>query len=539
MRQIKKRLNLTSLTVLNSGYSNHGANTTKTTTRGYLTDSKDARHDVDYNFKTLRARSVDLQQGVPIAAGALKTNRTNVIGPGLRLKANILFEALGLTQEEKNAWERKTEQEFEMWARNCDARQQTDFYGLQALVFFEKMLYGDSFVSLPMIPNLHDPYMLRLHVIESILVDTPPAMRTYDDDPDATVIHGIKFGRYGEAQGYYVITKLYTGSNQDEDYTYVPRFGGLTGRRNMLHVLNIERSGQLRGLPLLAPVIEDIKLLGRYTDAEVVKVLVNALMSAFIETPEPENGPVIDGVPDEDQVDSEHEDTIELGNGTINVLKPGEKVQIVEKTPIPANFETFVTTLVSHIGSALEIPYEVLTKHYSSSYSASRGALLEYWKSVENSRAEFITQFCRPIYEEWLTEAVQLGRIDAPGFFDDPATRAAWLGAEWYGPAQGQLNPKDEAEAAALRIKTNISTTAREAAQITGMDFENEILPQRIREHDAMEEGGLLNEQGQQINVATTGNGGNSTDKQSDGNSDTAGDTATDATQPVDNSGNG
>ena len=75
MRQIKKRLNLTSLTVLNSGYSSHGANTTKTTTRGYLTDSKDARHDVDYNFKTLRARSVDLQQGVPIAAGALKQLR--------------------------------------------------------------------------------------------------------------------------------------------------------------------------------------------------------------------------------------------------------------------------------------------------------------------------------------------------------------------------------------------------------------------------------------------------------------------------------
>ena len=33
------------------------------------------------------------------------------------------------------------------------------------------------------------------------------------------------------------------------------------------------------------------------------------------------------------------------------------------------------------------------------------------------------------------------------------------------------------------------------------MDYENEILPQRIREHQSMDEGGLLNEQGQQISV--------------------------------------
>ena len=41
----------------------------------------------------------------------------------------------------------------------------------------------------------------------------------------------------------------------------------------------------------------------------------------------------------------------------------------------------------------------------------------------------------------------------------------------------------------------------QEAAELTGMDYENEILPQRIREHQSMDEGGLLNEQGQQISV--------------------------------------
>lgn len=493
-----------SFQLYNSGYSNHGADTTKATNRGHIVDSKDARHDIDNNFKMLRARSVDLQQGVPIAAGALKTNKTNVIGPGLQFKANIRFEVLGLTVEQKNEWERKTEQEFAMWAKNCDARQQTDFYGLQALVFFEKMLYGDAFVNLPMIQGRKDPYYLRLQVIESLLISTPPKYQGREEEKDNDIIHGVKFGRYGEALGYYVLTAPYTGYNQDEDFTYIPKYGAKTGRRNIIHVLNIERSGQIRGVPMLAPVIEDIKLLGRYTDAEVVKVLVNALMSVFIETPTPEDGPPIDGIDPDEQIDQEHADTIELGNGTINILAPGESVKTVEKSPIPSDFDKFVTALTSHIGTALEIPYEILIKHFSSSYSASRGALLEYWKSVDANRSEFVTQFCNPIYEEWLTEAITLGRIDAPGFFDDPAKRDAWLGAEWYGPAQGQLNPKDEAEAAEIRVKAGMSTIAREAAQITGMDFENEILPQRIREHEAMDEGGLLSEQGQQINVGNS-----------------------------------
>jgi capsid protein len=116
-------------------------------------------------------------------------------------------------------------------------------------------------------------------------------------------------------------------------------------------------------------------------------------------------------------------------------------------------------------------------------------------------RSEFITQFCNPIYEEWLTMAILLGRIEAPGFFDDPIIREAWLGAEWYGPSQGQLDPEKEATAAEIRVKNAFSTRAKEAAELTGMDYENEILPQRIREHQSMDEGGLLHEQGQQISV--------------------------------------
>ena len=219
------------------------------------------------------------------------------------------------------------------------------------------------------------------------------------------------------------------------------------------------------------------------------------------------------GIDEEDQVDSENDETIELGNGTVNVLAPGEKVSVAEKTPIPTSFADFTSSLISHVGAALEIPYEILVKHFGQSYSASRAALLEYWKSVEMQRSEFITQFCNPIYEEWLTMAILLGRIEAPGFFDDPIIREAWLGAEWYGPSQGQLDPEKEATAAensCLRMHLVLVLKKPQSSQAWIMKMK--ILPQRIREHQSMDEGGLLHEQGQQISVQNS----NSTESDSE-----------------------
>ena len=110
-------------------------------------------------------------------------------------------------------------------------------------------------------------------------------------------------------------------------------------------------------------------------------------------------------------------------------------------------------------------------KIFGNSYSASRASLLEAWKMFRMRRTWFSQEFCQPVYEEWLAEAVASGRINAPGFFADPAVRAAWCGADWYGPAPGQINPQDEAQAAKIRIDEELSTREKEAAEISGMDW--------------------------------------------------------------------
>ena len=68
-------------------------------------------------------------------------------------------------------------------------------------------------------------------------------------------------------------------------------------------------------------------------------------------------------------------------------------------------------------------------------------------------------------------EAVARGIINAPGFFEDPRIRTAWLRAAWSGASQGSIDPLKDAQAAALRIKLGLSTQERECLEANGSDW--------------------------------------------------------------------
>jgi capsid protein len=123
-------------------------------------------------------------------------------------------------------------------------------------------------------------------------------------------------------------------------------------------------------------------------------------------------------------------------------------------------------------------------------YSSARAALNEVWRGVIRLRGVLIWGAAQPIYAAWLEDALDAGMIDVPkgcaDFYDAPA---AWLNADWIGPARGYVDPVKEAQASALRIDGRISTLEREAAE-QGQDWE-EILAQLARERDAMANLGL------------------------------------------------
>ena len=459
--------------VNNSGYGNHGANRYKKSLIGWITSSGSPKEDIDDNLETLRQRSRDLYMGgAPIATGAIKTIRTNVVGGGLRLKARLDTDVLNLSDDEAEAKEREFEREFAIWSESkfCDAERKNNFYELQQLAILSQLLSGDAFVLLPAIKKYNFPYDISIQLIESDRIRTPNSKMN-----DKNIISGIEFGKYGEPKAYY-ICKKHPGSTSSifgEEYQKVPAYGKNTGLANVIHIMESERPGQTRGVPVLATVIEPLKQLGRYTDAELMAAVVSGMYTIFIEM-EKENfeSPMFgESIVEEDRIDDLDPNTIEIGNGAVVQLGPGEKARETNPGRPNTAFDGFVSSICKQMGASLEIPYDLLMKQFDSSYSASRAALLEAWKMFKMRREWIISDFCQPIYEQWLTEAVAKGRVEAPGFFDDPIIHKAYCGSEWSGPTQGQLDPLKEVNAAARRVEEGFSTRSRETTELTGGDY--------------------------------------------------------------------
>lgn len=463
------------LQILNSGYSNYGASVVKKSLAGWLHAGGSSREDIEDNVSILRQRTRDLYMGVPIANGAVKTMRTNIVGRGLRLKPNIDAELLGVSPEERRTLEKQIEREWNIWAEStdCDMARIDNFYELQQLAFLNWLISGDCLAVLPVKPRLNQPYDLRVQLIEADRLCSPDNCDTIDNK----IVGGVEVDQSGEVVAYHIADHHpLSYAYADISWQRVEAFGKTTGRRNVLHLMNRERIGQRRGVPFLAPVIESLKQLGRYTDAELVAAVVSGMFTVFIEKADASSEDTIGSIiPEEVQVDAEDETTIELAPGAVIDLNEGEKAHDMNPGRPNANFGGFVEAICQQIGASLEIPYELLMKRFNSSYTASKGALEEAWKMFNMYRDWLATDFCQPVYEEWLTEAVAKGRIKAPGFFTDPVIRKAYCGAKWNGPAKGMLDPVKEATAAEKRVQNGFSTRSDETMQMTGTSYYNNI----------------------------------------------------------------
>lgn len=503
--------------VQNSGYGNYGASKRKKALKDWDDAGGSAAEDVHENLSTLRVRSRDLYMGVPVATGALKTYRTNVVGSGLTPKPVIDGEALHLTDEQADALEKQISREFALWAdsTNCDAERLSSFYELQQLAFLNWLMSGDVFAVLQNKDRAGAAYSTCVLLIEADRVCTPGDYMNAELTLDQKIVGGVEVDDNGEVVAYHICKHhplSWRSVNGADDWVRVEAYGKETGRRNILHVMTRERIGARRGVPMLAPVIEALKQLGRYTDAELMAAVVNGFMAVFIETEEPKDEhPVGEVDPAEMMGDTvppemkppEAKDEIKMGSGIVVDLAPGEKANAMQPGRPNANFDGFVTSICRHIGAALELPHELLVKQFTASYSASRAALLEAWKAFSEWRDWFVEKFCQPIYEEWLAEAVARGRINAPGFFADPLTRKTYCNAQWYGPTQGQLDPVKEVKAAEMRVRYGYSTRAKEAMELTGTDFWDNIRTAR-RETELMAEAGL-DFRGDKINTKEEG----------------------------------
>ncbi len=493
--------------VYNQGYGDHGASRRKKSLAAWNPMAGDAEEDIHQNLEDLRPRARDLYMGGSLANGALKTLRTNIIGTGLRLKPAFDADFLRLSEDQAKRLKAQIEREFALWAesKDCDASGMLNFYELQQLAYLSWIMSGDTFALLPLLPRKHATYDLRVRILEADRCSTPTEQA--EQQQSGKIRSGVEVDADGMVAAYW-FSDRHPGSRDflPNKWRRVQVLGDKSGRRNVLHLFEPERPEQRRGVPMLAPVIESLKQLERYTNAELMAAVISGMFTVFIET-EQEDGdpfglaPVGEPAnPTGEPLPVGHDSDLKMGNGAVQFLQPGEKATIANPGRPNSGFDPFVNAILRQIGSALELPPEMMMKSFTSSYSASRAAFLEAWKMFRMRRSWMSADFCQPIYEEWFVEGVIKGRIDAPGIFDDPALFKAYTRAEWHGPSQGQLDPVKEVNAAILRVKHGYSSHQREAAELTGTEYESNIR-QLAYEQQVRQQYSISLEGGEQTNA--------------------------------------
>lgn len=462
----------------NSGFIT--PNSGKRFTRDWNPSELTADQDVLPKLGSARAGSRDLYMNNPVATAILRRSKTNVAAWGLEFQSRVdrilLSRALGWKDEKFDEVEYNIEQEVYLWAHSpdCDASRHFWFPDLQGLALFNTMLSGDVFAALPYIPRKGCPYDLRVQVVEGDMICNPNLRM--DDDK---IAGGIELDEYGAEKACHVwkpnnrLMYGMSGPSVGDTWKRVDMFDPSTGRPQMLHLFDKERPGQRRGMPFLAPLFQELKQLARLSKAELDAAVINSFFTVFVKSSLPVGNdlaagfiPGITGVgadptaiTDEDSNPAD-EKVYELGSGNVISLDTDEDVTLADPKRPNQNFEQFFHAIVRQLGAACEIPFEVLMLHFTSSYSASRGAILEAWKFFRTRRVWLIRYFNTPIVSELITDAVLMGRLDLPGFFDDPRYRMAWLGSKWTGIGQGQLDPKSETDAYCKQI--DYVLTARE-----------------------------------------------------------------------------
>jgi lambda family phage portal protein len=461
------------------------------------------------DLSMLLSRSRDLERNNGIADGGAQTLSDNIVGTGLTLRPDPDYTELGKTKEWAQDWSRRTASLWRSHAGSVevDAARSLNFAGLCTQALRGAISNGDA-IALPLwVPRQSSRFSTCLQLIESDRLSNP-----YGQIDSTHLRGGIELDDRGAPQAYW-IRKQHPGdiylsflSPKIWEWDRIPAETSW-GRQRVLHLHDKERTGQTRGKPLISSVIPQFKMLDHYERTELQAAVVNAMIAAFIETPLDSAtmaemmGADTESPKYQAYLAQRREYVAPLKGGAIIPVLPGDKITPFTPGRPAAAFGPFTENIARRIGLAYGLPYELLMKDWSkTNYSSARAAVLEAWRFFLGRRKWLADYLATPYYDLWLEEAVNLGLIDAPGFYTH---RFAYSRCRWIGPGRGWVDPVKEVQAAQLRVDGYFSTLERECAE-QGLDWE-EVLEQRAAEQARMNDlklipsAVLLSKQPQQV----------------------------------------
>jgi lambda family phage portal protein len=459
---------------------------------------------------TIVARVRDLVRNDGWASGAINNVLDSVVGGNLRPKPKPDFRSLSWYGKAFDAtWASEFAAEasslYRDWsedpARWCDASRRHTVPQMLRLAYRHKLVDGDAIARLPWLSERRGygkaSYATALQLIDPDRLSNPnEAMDT------PTLRGGVELDEHLAAVAYHFRSAHpgdWTAGALPYVWDRIPRETEF-GRPIIVHDFDADRIDQTRGgAGILAPVLARLRMLARYDSAELQAALINAILAAFVESP---NDPELiqNALSDSDEL-SKYQDLrndfhadrrLRLGDARIATLFPGEKITFANAARPSTAFADFEAAMLRNVASAMGASAPEISQAWGDvNYSSARAAALNAWRTVARRRSDFAIGFCTPIYAAFIEEAMDRGMLPLPsGAPDFVEERAAYARCVWYGPGRGWIDPVKEKQGAVLGIQNYLSTYEQEVAENGGGDYE-EVMAQRAVEEATRKRLGL------------------------------------------------
>lgn len=347
---------------------------------GWKAESSSANTETSSSLPELRNRSRDLRRNNPYAARGIQVITSNVVGTGIVTQFRSEDDDIQAGIHESNWAE---------WAETpaIDFDGRHNIYGLQRLVMDAVVESGEVLLRRRILAALR--YPVQYQVLEPDFLDI--TKNEADISGGGFIVQGIEFSAQGKRQAYWLYESHPGGYDAGMLRGTLKSFR--VPANELYHIFRMDRPGQARGVPWLAPIMVRLKDFDDMEDAQLMRQKIAACFTAFVRDISHEFYAESDdadlyGEAEHDEDGGDMSDRIVPA--MIEYLPKGKMVEFADP-PSVENYGEYSSTVLHGCAAGLGITHASLTGNYSEiNFSSGRMGRIEMNRNVKMWQEDLI-----------------------------------------------------------------------------------------------------------------------------------------------------
>jgi lambda family phage portal protein len=362
-------------------------------TADWFTDNLSSDKILRWHLSKLRARSRDLSRNNDYVKKFITLLKTNVIGPfGIRLQSKVK----GPDGKPDRVTNQLIEEMWKQWGqkKNCTVTTTLTWRQVQNLILRTVAIDGEMIIR--KVRGFENDFRLAVQLIDPDRLDIQLNKRLPNGNE---IILGIEFDAWKRPINYYFI--------KNQDGSYIDRHD-IIPASEIIHVFIKDDVSQKRGVPWLHTAIIGLKMLGSYTETELIAARVGAAKMGFF-TSSNSNEYLGDDEDEDGNLISEAEP------GAFEQLPPGVDVKEFDPKHPNGNHYQFNKAVLRGLSAGMGVSYNSLANDLEGvNFSSVRQGVLEEREVYKTIQQWFIDEVNDELFPDVLQFSILSGQLKLP-----------------------------------------------------------------------------------------------------------------------------